>query len=211
MFLLAQDDTMSGPIGIIIATTMEAKPFIEGLGLSLIEKKPAPIYGAGPVVLAVSGIGKTCAAIAATDLIDRYHLRKILNLGAAGSTGGKYRVGDILHVDAVYELDRPINDSGSPAEHRADTLEGFAVASLATQDRPVLTDEDRAAAGKYADLVDMEGAAVVQACRALDASVHLYKIVTDTPGCSVRSIIKNIMHTRDSLFEFCRDRVMPLL
>lgn len=202
---------MNGPIGIIIATGMEARPFIEGLGLSLIEKKPAPIYGRDPFVLAVSGIGKTCAAIAATDLIDRYHLRRILNPGAAGSTGGKYRVGDILQVDAVYELDRPIDNSGSPAEHRADTLDGFAVASLATQDRPVLSDEDRAAAGRYADLVDMEGSAVVQACRALDASVYLYKIVTDTAGCSVRSIIRNIMHTRDSLFEFCRDRVMPLL
>jgi adenosylhomocysteine nucleosidase len=202
---------MNGPIGIIIATKMEAKPFIEGLLLDLVEENPAPIYSGGSVILAVSGIGKTCAAIAAAKLIDRYHLRRLLNLGAAGSTSGKYRVGDILHIDAIYEPDRPLPDSGGPAEHRADTMEGFTIASLATQDRPALSDEERAAAGRYADLVDMEGAAVVKACRDMDASAYLFKIVTDTPGCSVRGIIRNILDTRDSLFEFCRDRVMPLL
>jgi len=202
---------MGNITGILMATRTEAKPFIEGLGLELIEKKPVPIYGNGSAVLALCGIGKSSAAIAATDLANRYPLSRIINLGAAGSTGTKFAVGEILHIGAVYELDRLTLDGDGPVEHRPDTLEGFSLATLATRDRPVLEKEDRTAAGIYADLVDMEGAAVVQACRALDLEVNLFKIVTDTAGCSVKEIIGNIVATRDSLFEFFRDRVMPLL
>lgn len=197
--------------GILMATIIEAKPFIEGLGLDLIEKKPVPIYGNGSAVLSLCGIGKSSAAIAATDLADRYPLSRIINLGSAGATGMKFAIGDILHIDLVYELDRPRLDAGGPVEHRPDILEGFDLATLATQDRPVLEKDDRSAAGKYADLVDMEGAAVVQACRALDVEVNLFKIVTDTAGCSVKEIIGNIVATRNSLFGFFRDRVMPVL
>jgi nucleoside phosphorylase len=202
---------MSNVTGIIIATKTEAKPFIEGLGLSLIEKKPVPIYGNSSTVLALSGIGKSSAAIAATDLADRYPLLRMINLGAAGSTGIKCTIGDIFHIHTVYELDRPRPDDDGPMEHRPDTLEGFPFASLATRDRPVLEEDDRIAAGKYADLFDMEGAAVVQACRALDVEVHLFKIVTDTMECSVKDIIANIVATRNRFYEFYRDRVMPVL
>ncbi len=204
---------MSNAIGIIFATAIEARPFIDGLDLALIEKKPVPIYGNGSTVLALSGIGKSCAAIAATDLIGRYQLSRIINLGAAGAAGMKFKIGDILHIDAVYELDRPRIDSegGCPTEHKPDTLEGFTCASLATQDRPVLSETDRQAAGKYADLVDMEGAAVVQACRAMDADVYLFKIVTDIADCGAKEIIGNIVATRKSLFEFYRDRLEPVL
>ncbi len=194
-----------------MATIIEAKPFIGGLGLELIEKKPVPIYGNGSAVLALCGIGKSSAAIAATDLADRYPLSRIINLGSAGATGMKHAIGEILHIDMVYELDRPRLDAEGPVEHRPDTLKGFSLATLATQDRPVLEEHDRSAAGKFADLVDMEGAAVVQACRALDVEVNLFKIVTDTAGCSVKDIIGNIVATRNSLFEFFRDRVMPAL
>ncbi len=202
---------MSSYTGIIIATKIEAKPFIDGLGLELIEKKPVPIYSNGSTVLALSGIGKSSAAIAATDLADRYPLSRIINLGAAGSTGMKFNIGDILHIDTVYELDRPRPDSDGPVEHKPDTLKGFTCATLATQDRPVLGQDDRAAAGRFADLVDMEGAAVVQACRALDVEVHLFKIVTDTTVCTVKDIIGSIVETRGQLFEFYREKVMPVL
>ncbi len=202
---------MSSIIGIIIATKTEARPFIDGLGLNLIEKKPVPIYGNNSTVLALSGIGKSSAAITATDLADRYPVSRMINLGAAGSAVMKFNIGDILHINTIYELDRPRPDTGEPVEHRPDTLEGFPFASLATQDRPVLKQDDRLSAGRYADLFDMEGAAVVQACRSLDVAVHLFKIVTDTTECSAKEIIGNIVATRDSLFEFYRARVMPIV
>lgn len=203
--------TMNAPIGIIIATKTEARPFINGLGLELIEKKPVTLYGNGSTVLALSGIGKSCAAISSAYLINRYQPSCIINLGSAGATGMKFKVGDILHVEKVYELDRPRLVSNGPVEHRPDMLKGFTGATLATQDHPVLEEDDRIAAGAYADIVDMEGAAVVQACRTFGVDVYLFKIVTDTAGYGVKEIIGSIAATRNSLYDYYRDRVVPQL
>lgn len=202
---------MNTDTGLIMAIGMEAKPFINGLGMTLIEKKPHAVYGNESTVLALSGIGKASAAIATTHLINRYSPARIINLGSAGATGTEFKVGDIAHISAVFEPDRPILDTGAPMEQRPDILPGFTTASLATQDRPILKEQDRQAAGVYADLVDMEGAAVIQACRAFGVKVHLFKVVTDTAGCSVAEIIRNIAATRKALFEFYRDQIMPLL
>jgi adenosylhomocysteine nucleosidase len=200
---------MNNPIGLIIATKIEAEPFIKGLGLDTIEKTPVPVMGNGAIVLAVSEIGKTNAAIATAHLIEKLGPSRIFNLGAAGGVKRGLQIGDILHVDKIYELDRPRLPSGDPVVHMPDTLTGFRTVTLATQDRPVVTEPDRIAAGKIADLVDMEGAAVVQVCQAFEVSVNIFKIVTDTDECSPKEILVNILKTRNSLFEFFRDRVLP--
>lgn len=195
--------------GIVMATKIEAEPFIEGFGLALAEKKPVPLYSAGPLVLALSGIGKAAAAIAAAALIERHRPAAVFNCGAAGAAARGLSVGDILHIDRVYELDRPHLATGRPMTHKPDTMRGFRRASLATRDRPFLDDDDRHAAAAYADLVDMEGAAVVQACRAFGVDVYLFKIVSDLHGSGTTEIIGNMVATRGALFEFFRDRIRP--
>lgn len=202
---------MNNPTGLIIATKIEAEPFIQGFGLDTIEKKPVQVMGNGAIVLAISDIGKTNAAIATTHLIEKLGLTRICNLGAAGAVDRNFKIGDILHIDKIYELDRPRLPTDEPVVHKPDTLKGFRTVSLATQDRPVLKGLDRMAAGKLADLVDMEGAAVVQVCQAFGVSVHIFKIVTDADECTPREILVNMFKTRDSLFEFFRDRVLPAM
>jgi nucleoside phosphorylase len=202
---------MNNPTGLIIATKIEAEPFIQGFGLDTIEKKPVQVMGNGAIVLAISDIGKTNAAIATAHLIEKLGLTRICNLGAAGAVDRNFKIGDILHIDKIYELDRPRLPSDEPVVHKPDTLKGFHTVSLATQDRPVLKGLDRMAAGKLADLVDMEGAAVVQVCQAFGVSVHVFKIVTDADECTPREILVNMFKTRDSLFEFFRDRVLPAI
>jgi nucleoside phosphorylase len=202
---------MNNPTGLIIATKIEAEPFIQGFGLDTIEKKPVQVMGNGAIVLAISDIGKTNAAIATAHLIEKLGLTRICNLGAAGAVDRNFKIGDILHIDKIYELDRPRLPSDEPVVHKPDTIKGFRTVSLATQDRPVLKGLDRMAAGKLADLVDMEGAAVVQVCQAFGVSVHIFKIVTDADECTPREILVNMFKTRDSLFEFFRDRVLPAM
>jgi adenosylhomocysteine nucleosidase len=197
--------------GIIMATKIEADPFIKGLGLASIEKKPLPLFGNGQTILAISGIGKTNAAIAATTLITRYNPSALLNLGAAGAARRGFTVGEILHIEKVYEPDRPMLIIDRPVTHKPDTMKGFRRASLATRDRPFLDDKDRGSAAAYADLVDMEGAAVVQACRIFGAGVFLFKIVSDTHGAGTKEIIDNMIATRHLLFEFFRNRIAPRL
>ena len=195
----------------IFATKTEAKPFIRELNLSSIEEKPKSIYGNRNIILTISGIGKVNAAIAATNLINRYKLKHVINLGAAGSAGSNFRIGDIRHIDKIFDLDRPRLLSLKPTIQEPDTLKSFATASLATRDRPALTPRERAIAAKYADLVDMEGAAVVQACRAFGVKVYVYKIVTDTSESGKIEIIKNILLTRSMLFEFFIEKIKPML
>ncbi|MBN2158762.1 MAG: hypothetical protein JW807_05155 [Spirochaetes bacterium] len=200
---------MGDRTGIIIATKIEAEPFIKGLDLSLIAKKPFRVYGNDSMVLALSDIGKSAAAMATAHCIDHHGPHCIVNLGAAGAVRHGLRVGDILHIQKIYEPDRPQLLRRGPVVHKPRTMKGFATATLATQDRPAISDSDRSAAGEYADLADMEGAAVAQACGAYGVDAYLFKIVTDTAGCTVREIIVNMLKTRNSLFEFFRDRVLP--
>jgi adenosylhomocysteine nucleosidase len=197
--------------GIIIATKIEAEPFIKGLGLSLISKKPFRMFGNDTVSLAISDIGKSSAAMATAHCIEHCKPSCIINLGAAGAVRHGFGVGDILHIQKIYEPDRRQLLRNIPVVHRPNTLKGFAMATLATQDRAAISDSDRRAAGEYADLADMEGAAVVQACGAYGVDVYLFKIITDTPGGGTMEIIGNILKTRHSLFEFFRDMVMPRL
>jgi adenosylhomocysteine nucleosidase len=198
-------------IGIIMATKTEAKPFITGLGLTLLEKKPVQLYGAGRVILAVSGIGMSAAAAATMALIERHSPAAVFNCGAAGAARSGLTVGEVFHIDRVVEPDRPRPDGAGPVTHAPDLLDGFATASLASRDRPVIGEADRAATAGLADLVDMEGAAVVQACRGASTPVYVFKIVTDTAGHSLLEIIGNIRTLRKHLYDFFTERILPLV
>ncbi len=203
--------TMKSKIGIIIATKIESEPFINGLGLTAFETKPFRVWSGGSIVCAVSGIGKANAAIATAHCIEAHRPSAIFNFGAAGAADRTLTIGDIFHVDKVYELDRPQLGRAMPVVHKPDTLKGFRRISCGTSDRPMLEESDRAAAAQFTDIVDMEGAAVIQACEMYGVKCYLFKVVTDTAGCGLRDIIQNILATRNSLFECFRDRVMPLI
>ncbi len=198
-------------IGIIIATTIEAEPFLRGLDLATAETKPVRVWSGERVVLALSDIGKSNAAIATAHCIEAHRPSVILNFGAAGAADPKAAIGDIYHVDKVYELDRPQMQHATPVVHKPDTLKGFRRASCGTADRPVLEAHERARAAQFADIVDMEASAIVQACGRYGVKCHIFKVITDTEGSGVRDIIRNMVLTRNSLFEFYRDRVAPLV
>lgn len=69
--------------GIVIATMLEAEPFIAGLSLKLEAHEPFPVYTAGEIALVVSGIGKVNAALAAAHLIREKSIPLLHNPGAA--------------------------------------------------------------------------------------------------------------------------------
>ena len=201
-------------MGLILATRMEAEPFVAALGLGSIEKTPLPAYIGEGIVLVISGIGKTNAAIAATYCCTTFHPQWIVNLGAAGSTKASYALGDVCHITKVIEWDRPLHSSTAPHLHHPHVLQGFREAVLATQDRPVIERKHRKAIEPHADLVDMEGAAVVQAARKLGTPCVLFKFVSDTPDHGNDADIVVHMHIRDYGIIFCRfvtDSVFPAL
>ncbi len=189
--------------GIVIATMLEAEPFMQGLGLERVEEKPFPVYGKDSLVLVISGIGKANAAMAALFIIMKYNVEIIYNLGAAGALRPGMSVGDIVQIEQVLEPDRPRIAGREKRVYVPDTLPGFKNARLATQDSPVLAAAERASLAVDADLVDMEGASVLQACRRAGIRCHLFKIVSDTVEHSRdEDIIENIGRVRGTLCEF---------
>jgi len=95
---------------------------------------------------------------------------------------------------------------------RPSVLPGFPGASLATQDVPVIEPELRKAMAPYAELVDMEGAAVLHAAKLHGLPCYIFKIVSDTPDhVTDRDIVGNIREVRTLLRDFFLARVLKAL
>ena len=199
-------------IGIIIATEMEAEPFIPALKLEKIEDRPFKLYTSDDIVMVICGIGKANAAMATALCCQRYSPKWICNLGAAGATSCSHPLGEIYHIEKVTEYDRPHFQSQEPVVKQPHILDGFPTATLATQDRPVIDPEQRQKVSLHADLVDMESASVLQACRKFDIPCLLFRFVSDTPDDpDHHDIIRNIELYRDGLARFFIDSVLPAL
>ncbi len=199
-------------IALIMATLLEAEPLLSALSLSPVEEKPFRVYEGGGIRLILSGIGKARAAMASEYLVLRYGAKFLFNLGAAGSVGGDRRLGEVFHVSRVLERDRPFLEGRKDRYLEPDHLEGHRPAVLSTADIPVVTPEERAALEGRAELLDMEGAAVVQAARIFGAAVYLFKVVSDTPDHpSDEDIVRNILEVRHNLCDYFLNRVLERL
>jgi len=197
---------------IIMATMLEAKPFVFGLSLKQTRKVPFRLFQNDEFLLIISGIGKANAAIATAYICLKFKPSCICNLGAAGTTNTGYDLGEIFHIQKIVEPDRPDLKTGKPCVHKPDLLAGFDTTILATSDRAVLDPEERKAMSKTADLIDMEGASVVQACRTFQEKCYLFKFVSDTPDHTRdQDIVDHIRRYRKTFYDFFTDSVKPIL
>lgn len=195
--------------GIVMATVLEAEPFIKGLALKSKETKPFRIYKNGQIILIISGIGKTNAAMATTYIILQFRPATIYNLGAAGATDTSHPLGKTCHIIKVIENDRHSLCSDTPATHIPNILQGFDTATLSSSDSPVKGPLKRKEIATDSDLIDMEGAAVVQVCKRFDTPVIIFKFVSDTSQhTSHKQIVKNIETYRSSFYEFIKTKLL---
>ncbi|HEU4568382.1 MAG TPA: nucleosidase [Marmoricola sp.] len=132
-----------------------------------------------PVVL--TGLGKTAAATAvAKALAETRGITEVVNVGTAGALHdgleGLYFPGRVLNHDLSADAIKVLG---------YDPMEDLTVGSgdpeivLASGDVFVTDPKVRALVARRAQLVDMEGYAVVWACRAFDVPVRLVKHVSD--------------------------------
>lgn len=198
--------------GIVMATMLEAKPLVQALSLEPEADGPIRVYRGDGIRLAISGIGKVNAGAALAYLVMKHGIGVAVNLGAAGATSGLPGLGNIMHVNRVIEYDRPHVMKREMRVAFPEVLPGFSMASLATQDVPVIEPELRSAMAAYADLVDMEGAAVLQVSKIFGIPCYLFKIVSDTPDhVNDRDIVDNIRLLRNELCGFFLERVLHSL
>lgn len=186
-----------------MATLSEAKPFIEGLCLVQQKGTPFPVFMGEELVMLVCGIGKINAAMGTAYGCLEFHPSVVVNLGAAGAADHSPILGDIFNISRIYEFDRPALRTGRPFLTETDTLPGFKPAAIATQDRPVLLPEERREISRLALLLDMEAAAVAQACRKFFVRCLIFKFVSDTPEhVEGDDIVANIKKYRDPFYAF---------
>jgi adenosylhomocysteine nucleosidase len=200
-------------ICMIIATKMEAEPFIEGLNLKELEVRPFQVYMGGDVLMAISGIGKVNAAMATTYACLKYDPEWVLNLGASGATKDSEEPGRIYNIEKTVEPDRIHLRTNSPFVQYPDSLQGFDKATLATQDKGIIDVKAFREVAFLADLVDMEGASVVQASQRLEKKCLLFKFVTDTPAHAGQGkiIMEHIKNLRLPFGEFILNSVIPII
>lgn len=199
-------------ITLIMATLMEAKPFIRGLNLVRQNSRPFPVFQSDACVLTVCGIGKVNAAMATTYSCLTFSPDVVVNLGAAGAMDPAFSLGDIFQISTIYEVDGFELEKGQPVPLTPNILKGFTNAQIATQDRPILSSEQRKTVFRLAALADMEAAAVLRSCNRFGKKCLIYKFVSDTPDhVHSADIIAHIRQYREAFFPFISHNVLPRL
>ncbi|MBS3808684.1 MAG: hypothetical protein KGY38_00830 [Desulfobacterales bacterium] len=199
-------------IGLIIATYIEAKPFVEGIKWHQRANAPFPVYQGRDLSLVISGMGKANAAAACAWLCTAMAPSCIVNLGSAGANRDGMPPGTIYHIKEALETDRRHFGTGEPFRYVPCVLEGFSTARTATRDEPVIDPLERRMALSFAELSDMEGAALIQAARKFQTPCLLFKFVSDTPGHTTGDEIPGLIRRhRDGLFEFFTASLLPRL
>ncbi len=197
-------------IGIIVATMLEAKPFVLGMALNELENEPFPVFKKDNIILVISNIGKANAAMATTYCCQKFNPSCICNLGAAGASGFAHPLGKIYLIDKIFEYDRPKLTSDELTTQKPHVLNGFSTATLSTSDRAIIDPEERKKISEFSDLMDMEGASVVQACRIFETKCYVFKFVSDTPEHTKDGdIIKNIRSYRTPFCDLFLHSFLP--
>lgn len=186
-------------IGLLMATELEAAPLISDYGFAASGDMPFPTYSRGNVILVLSGIGKANAAAAAAWMIITFDPRWVINAGAAGATGNDCDLGETFQIDTVFEADRPRLRGEGIETFSPVVFDVFPTLRLATQDHTVTSAGERRQVSQFAELVDMEGAAVAATCDRFGVPAHLVKFVSDIHDG--HNIAENIVSLRS---EFCK-------
>jgi adenosylhomocysteine nucleosidase len=197
---------------IIMATFLEAKPFLELMSFTRLDQTPFPAFQQDDTILVISGIGKVNAAMTATYCCINFRPDHVFNFGAAGATSSSAFLGDIYQIGTAIEYDGCDLKSGMRPIYTPAILPGFQTITIATQDIPVLEKKHRESVSVLAPVVDMEASAIIQVCQKFQVCCYLFKFVTDTPDHHCKGDIrKHIRKYRLLFYEFISGSVFPAL
>jgi len=144
-------------IGILFATEMEAKPFLE---------RGEP----DGTVTVISGMGMEAARLATEKLIMEHGCTSIINAGVCGALNNRLERGGVYRVSMV---------SSENLKTAVNVGVGVGLKKLVTVEEPVFQADRKRELSKYGDLVDMEGYAVARVCEEHSIPCIMIKGVTD--------------------------------
>ena len=144
-------------IGILFATEMEAKPFLDR-------------GGPEGTVTVISGMGMDAARAATEKLILEHGCTAVINAGVCGALNNRLERGGVYRVSMV---------STEKLKAAVNVGIGFGLRKLVTVDEPVFQPDRKQELSKQGDLVDMEGYAVARVCEEHSVPCIMIKGVTD--------------------------------
>lgn len=184
-------------IGILMATQMEAEPFLEKMRETEKGEEDADhvtrfVRGEFEIAVALVGMGKSLAGKAVERFVARYQPDRIINAGIAGA------LNDNLKIGTVYRVSSTVN--WPEASHRrlhcaATGFEKLQSASLVTSDRPVFDDTLRRTLQPFGDMVDMEGAVIADICSSLNVECIALKCISDFASNGDREQLRKNLDT----------------
>lgn len=196
-------------IGLIFATTFEARPFLSKHAAVRIDPGPIPVYRivAQPWLhVAVCGMGKVAAAAACQLMIRELKVTEIINAGACGALqdGASYQPGALFCVASAVEGDHEIfGKAPQPLISDGTPLGDLPSARLITCDSPVFDLDLRARLSVRGDLVDMEGAAIARVAAMFGTPWCMLKGITDAAGPMDRdTLMQNLTMVSDKISLF---------
>jgi adenosylhomocysteine nucleosidase len=185
-------------LGVVVASDLEASPFLDVLKWRKISSRPFSIYQSelGPLkistVFIISGMGKVAAAVATHLLIHCYGVTRIFNLGVCGALKEShgFKPGALFRIDTAIEGDRKDGPFFIHPEKCAyDLFDNLPCARLVTCDRPVFNLRRKKSLSVLGDLIDMEGAAVARVANMYARPCVLVKGITDEAKEGQRQIL----------------------
>jgi nucleoside phosphorylase len=174
-------------IGIVYATMREADPFLNLVAAEPLTRRPIPLFRPAALkhaaaLVAISGMGKVAAALAATHLVVAHKVTLLINAGLCGQLAQAchWQVGDLLRVSSAIEGDCDrFGQAASPIDCDARWFPRLKSARLVTSDRPVFQSDRREQLAATGELADMEGAAVAYVAHRYGIPCVLIKGISD--------------------------------
>jgi nucleoside phosphorylase len=175
-------------IGLIFATMAEAVPFLSRSESVQIDDKPFRLFKAPTqpdLLVTVSGMGKVAAALACQAQIREFMVDEIVNAGVCGTLqpGPGHAAGTLFCIATAVEGDHEVfGEAPQPLISDGHFDWDQRAARLVTCDRPVFDADERKSLSAFADLVDMEGAAIARVAALYQVPWTMIKGVTDAAG-----------------------------
>lgn len=146
------------------------------------------------IAIIVCGVGKVNAACGTQLAIDKFKAEKIVNIGVAGGLKKELKIADIYEISHAVQYDFDLTQLNGTAIGTLDEFKEnylhpnicgkYPAKRLATGDRFNDSKDDFKLLTKAldADIRDMEGGAIVQACIHAGVKCYSFKIISDLAG-----------------------------
>jgi len=207
-------------IGLVVASNLEASPFLDALKWRKISNQPFSIYQGElgpskiPMIFIISGMGKVAAAVATHLLIHCHGVTRIFNIGSCGALKEShgFEPGSIFRINTAIEGDR---QDGPfliyPENCASDLFDKLPCARLVTCDRPVFNLQRKKSLSTLGDLIDMEGAAVARVASMYARPCVLIKGITDEAKEGDRQILtQNIGKVSEKMADLFMNTIASL-